>query len=735
MAARAHGAAPPALRRARRAPSTCRPSGTVAMSTPRRLVLRSTVAARQADREERLWGPSVKVARDAAGAWTGAAQGFAKKSGVAARRPAAGAQGSRGRGGVPLPREEDRRPRRRRKSLPAVIGALLRALAFPKRMSWDAWLDDGKGAFPFGRPIRWMVALLDGKVVPFVIHALVDGARGRADRRGRARHLRPSLPARGGKAGKALEGRAPSPTSTRRCAQGLRDPRSRGAGRADPRRSSPRSGVEAGGRRPRAGRGVAAPRRVPDDRVRRHPGRVPRPAGARCWRRCSSITRSTCPSSSGGQVTRFAALTDTDGSVGRAHRPGDGARGGGAAARRRVLLPRGLEAAARRSRRGPVGGDVPPRARQLPRQGRAHGAARRGTAGGVRSRTSGAAAAREAAQLAKADLTTLMVREFPELQGVMGALYLKAAGAPRAGRARRCAGTTTRSPWRRGPTPAHEFADVAIVARLRRRLRRGQDGHAGRLLRPRASCPPAAAIPSACAARDRARSAPCSTSGPRRRARRRPSLRTLIAAALDGYEGRLKKPRPRRRARPRRRSCSTACATCSSAAGSPPTRSKRCWPPASRTPSTIPQEALQRLRALHSVRLEATEDFDHLAVAFKRARNILAGQARGRRRPAPCWTRPRSASCTRRWAALPGVDGGYEARLRSLAGLRGPVDRFFDDVMVMAEDPKVRANRLGLLSAGPLALLSHRGHLEARRLGWLDTSTSSAAARRTATGT
>jgi len=30
--------------------------------------------------------------------------------------------------------------------------------------------------------------------------------------------------------------------------------------------------------------------------------------------------------------------------------------------------------------------------------------------------------------------------------------------------------------------------------------------------------------------------------------------------------------------------------------------------------------------------------------------------------------------------------------------LRVPVDKFFDDVMVNAEDPKVRANRLGLLA-------------------------------------
>ena len=40
----------------------------------------------------------------------------------------------------------------------------------------------------------------------------------------------------------------------------------------------------------------------------------------------------------------------------------------------------------------------------------------------------------------------------------------------------------------------------------------------------------------------------------------------------------------------------------------------------------------------------------------------------------------------------------YTAALRVLAGLREAVDRFFDSVMVMADDPQVRANRLGLLS-------------------------------------
>lgn len=41
--------------------------------------------------------------------------------------------------------------------------------------------------------------------------------------------------------------------------------------------------------------------------------------------------------------------------------------------------------------------------------------------------------------------------------------------------------------------------------------------------------------------------------------------------------------------------------------------------------------------------------------------------------------------------------GDYTASLQSLAMLRAPVDAFFEHVMVNAEDPALRANRLGLL--------------------------------------
>jgi glycyl-tRNA synthetase beta chain len=49
-------------------------------------------------------------------------------------------------------------------------------------------------------------------------------------------------------------------------------------------------------------------------------------------------------------------------------------------------------------------------------------------------------------------------------------------------------------------------------------------------------------------------------------------------------------------------------------------------------------------------------------------------------------------------------DGNYTANLQALAALKAPVDEFFDKVMVNAEDPALRANRLGLLATLHLAM-------------------------------
>lgn len=45
------------------------------------------------------------------------------------------------------------------------------------------------------------------------------------------------------------------------------------------------------------------------------------------------------------------------------------------------------------------------------------------------------------------------------------------------------------------------------------------------------------------------------------------------------------------------------------------------------------------------------------------------------------------------------AEANYGATLQALSGLRTVVDRFFDDVMVMADDQAVRANRLALLGS------------------------------------
>ncbi|HVG03898.1 MAG TPA: glycine--tRNA ligase subunit beta [Burkholderiaceae bacterium] len=56
-------------------------------------------------------------------------------------------------------------------------------------------------------------------------------------------------------------------------------------------------------------------------------------------------------------------------------------------------------------------------------------------------------------------------------------------------------------------------------------------------------------------------------------------------------------------------------------------------------------------------------------------------------------------SAVRPWAEQLYASGDYSAMLKSLAPLKQPVDRFFDEVMVNVDDVKLRANRLGLLAA------------------------------------
>jgi glycyl-tRNA synthetase beta chain len=111
-----------------------------------------------------------------------------------------------------------------------------------------------------------------------------------------------------------------------------------------------------------------------------------------------------------------------------------------------------------------------------------------------------------------------------------------------------------------------------------------------------------------------------------------------------------------------------------------------------------------RLKAVRA--FAALPEAASLAAANKRVGNILK-KAEGAVEPTvqPALLKePAEAALSRaldtlRPKADAAFDGGdYTGSLRSLAGLREPVDAFFESVMVNADDPALRANRLGLLA-------------------------------------
>ncbi len=129
-------------------------------ATPRRLVVRAEgLVAKQPDSEERVWGPA-KNAPPAAVA------GFAKKQGIEPDQLEVLSDGKAEKYSYI------------RKTAGRAAGAILaEALPqlvlktpFPKTMYWT-----GKGGVRFIRPIRWIVALLDTHVIPFEIAGVPTG--------------------------------------------------------------------------------------------------------------------------------------------------------------------------------------------------------------------------------------------------------------------------------------------------------------------------------------------------------------------------------------------------------------------------------------------------------------------------------------------------------------------------------------------------------------------------------
>ena len=143
-------------------------------ATPRRLVLRAEgLPAKQADSEERVLGPAKSAPPQAVA-------GFARKHGVA---PETLKVESTPKGDY-FTFVRTVAGRATRDILAGALGGIVLQINFPKTMYWT-----GKGGPRFIRPIRWIVALLGEEIVPFELAGVRSGAVTSGHRRLGAREI------------------------------------------------------------------------------------------------------------------------------------------------------------------------------------------------------------------------------------------------------------------------------------------------------------------------------------------------------------------------------------------------------------------------------------------------------------------------------------------------------------------------------------------------------------------
>ena len=284
-----------------------------------------------------------------------------------------------------------------------------------------------------------------------------------------------------------------------------------------------------------------------------------------------------------------------------------------------------------------------------------------------------------AADLAKADLVTKVVFEFPELQGLMGGYYASAGGEPPA------VATAIREhylPTQQG-TPIPSTVEGRIVA-----LADKLDTLAGIFAigqKPTASKDPFALRRAALGA-----------------------LRILVEGELDlDLQDLLEQALIAQPAGNRAEAtiddlyafCLERLRSYSEGRGA----SAEAFEAVRASGVTRPLDFERRLQAL--LRFLPSDEAKSLAAADKRARNILrqAGDTPTSIKPERFEVPAEHAlfeTLQRVEAALAPLRAArdYGAMLSELATLKQPVDAFFDAVMVMAEDAQVRSNRLGLLA-------------------------------------
>lgn len=135
-------------------------------ATPRRLAIKVEGLIEQApDKSIEVHGPPLAAAKDKEGNWTKAAIGFAKKNGVA---PEQLSQAETPKG-VRLAFVNQTKGQATSDLLPAIVESALSKLPIPKRMRWGARRDE------FIRPTHWLVMLYGSDVVNCTILGVPAG--------------------------------------------------------------------------------------------------------------------------------------------------------------------------------------------------------------------------------------------------------------------------------------------------------------------------------------------------------------------------------------------------------------------------------------------------------------------------------------------------------------------------------------------------------------------------------
>ena len=128
-----------------------------AYSTPRRLAVKVLgLADKQEDIKEEAKGPAKKIALDADGNWSKAAQGFSRGQGCTPDDIF-----SKELKGVEFAYVEKFIPGKDAKEVLTGVKDVVMSLKFPTMMRW------GTNDFEYVRPIKWIVSLLDNEVVDF----------------------------------------------------------------------------------------------------------------------------------------------------------------------------------------------------------------------------------------------------------------------------------------------------------------------------------------------------------------------------------------------------------------------------------------------------------------------------------------------------------------------------------------------------------------------------------------